>query len=77
MRPWIKRWRDWAMNDPPAHPSSAQAQSMHYSYEKAGLVIENQPIPWNAETVIMEVPPVTAISPGLAEILSWEPVGAV
>src|SRR5580765_2664380 len=27
---------------------------MHHSYEKAGLVIDNQPIPWNADAVIVE-----------------------
>jgi hypothetical protein len=27
---------------------------MHYSYEKGGLVIDSQPIPWNADTVIVE-----------------------
>src|ERR1700736_4304816 len=54
MWPWIKRWRDWVMNDSPLYRSSAQAQSMHYSYEKGGLVIDNQPIPWNAETVVVE-----------------------
>ena len=27
---------------------------MHHSYEKAGIVIDNQPIPWNADAVIVE-----------------------
>jgi len=27
---------------------------MHYSYEKGGLVIDNQPIPWNADAVVVE-----------------------
>jgi hypothetical protein len=55
MWPWIKRWRDWAMTDLwPLPRHTAQAQSMHYSYEKAGLVIDSQPIPWNADTVVVE-----------------------
>jgi hypothetical protein len=27
---------------------------MHYSYEKGGLVIDGQPIPWNADAVVVE-----------------------
>jgi len=27
---------------------------MHHSYEKGGLVIDNQPIPWNADAVVVE-----------------------
>jgi hypothetical protein len=27
---------------------------LHYSYEKAGLTLTNQPIPWNAEAVLVE-----------------------
>ena len=27
---------------------------LHFSYEKAGLTIQNQPIPWNAEAVLVE-----------------------
>jgi hypothetical protein len=27
---------------------------MHYSYEKAGLTVDNQPIPWNADAVLVE-----------------------
>src|SRR5262249_17692438 len=30
------------------------AHDMHHSYEKGGLVIDNQPIPWNADAVIVE-----------------------
>jgi hypothetical protein len=55
MWPWIKHWRDWAMNDLwPLPRPSAHAQSIHCSYEKGGLVIDGQPIPWNADTVIVE-----------------------
>jgi hypothetical protein len=55
MWPWIKRWRDWAMNDLwSMHRISPQPQALHYSYEKAGLTIHEQPIPWNAEVVLVE-----------------------
>jgi hypothetical protein len=55
MWPWIKRWRDWAMNDLwPFYRISPQPQAIHYSYEKAGLTVIDQPIPWNAEAVVVE-----------------------
>jgi len=55
MWPWIKRWRDWAMNDLwSMHRSNPQPQALHYSYEKAGLTLRDQPIPWNAEAVLVE-----------------------
>jgi hypothetical protein len=31
-----------------------QTQALHYSYEKAGLNVANQPIPWGAEAVLVE-----------------------
>ena len=56
MWPWIKRWRDWAMHDLwPMHRTGPQPQALHYSYEKAGLTLHDQPIPWNAEAVLVEV----------------------
>src|SRR5260370_17175283 len=55
MLPWLKRWRDWAMHDLwPLYRSSPQPQALHYSYEKAGLTLHDQPIPWNAEAVLVE-----------------------
>ena len=55
MWPWIKHWRDWAMNDLwPLYRISPQPQALHYSYEKAGLTLHDQPIPWNAEAVLVE-----------------------
>ncbi|HEX5272113.1 MAG TPA: hypothetical protein VFW33_16565 [Gemmataceae bacterium] len=55
MWPWIKRWRDWAMNDLwPFYRVSPQPQAIHYSYEKAGLTVLDQPIPWNAEAVVVD-----------------------
>jgi hypothetical protein len=55
MWPWIKRWRDWAMHELwPLYRISPQPQALHYSYEKAGLTLSNQPIPWTAEAVVVE-----------------------
>jgi hypothetical protein len=52
---WIKRWRDWAMHDLwPLNRLGQQPQALHFSYEKAGLTIPDQPIPWNAEAVLVE-----------------------
>src|SRR5262245_15963616 len=64
MWPWTKRWRDWAMHNLWPFPrAGAQPQALHYSFEKAGLVLQNQPIPWNAEAVLVEalmrLPPTT------------------
>ena len=55
MWPWIKRWRDWAMHDLwPLYRIGPQPQALHFSYEKAGLIVHDQPIPWNAEAVLVE-----------------------
>src|SRR5438093_2920644 len=55
MWPWIKRWHDWAMRDLwSSHRTSPQPQALHYSFEKAGLTLHDQPIPWNAEAVLVE-----------------------
>ena len=55
MWPLIKRWRDWAMHDLwPLNRFGPQPQALHYSYEKAGLTLHDQPIPWNAEAVLVE-----------------------
>jgi hypothetical protein len=34
--------------------SGPQSQALHFSYEKAGLTLDHQPIPWNAEAVLVE-----------------------
>ena len=55
MWPWIKRWRDWVMTDLlPTYRIGAQPRALHFSFEKAGLVLHDQPIPWNAEAVLVE-----------------------
>jgi hypothetical protein len=38
----------------PLHRTGPQPQALHYSYEKAGLTLDDQPIPWNAEAVVVE-----------------------
>src|SRR5580658_7018904 len=55
MWPWIKHLSDWAMRDMwPIHRIGPQPQALHFSYEKAGLTLHDQPIPWNAEAVLVE-----------------------
>lgn len=55
MWPWIKRWRDWAMNDFwPLRRLGHRPQAVHVSYEKAGLTVHDQAVPWNAEAVLVE-----------------------
>jgi hypothetical protein len=36
------------------HRNGLQPQALHFSYEKAGLTVDEQPIPWNAEAVVVE-----------------------
>lgn len=40
----------------PAGPrrTGLEPQALHYSYEKAGLILDDQPIPWNADAVLVE-----------------------
>jgi hypothetical protein len=56
MRPSIKRWHGSAMRDlwNLFRTSGPQSQALHFSYEKAGLTLDNLPIPWNAEAVLVE-----------------------
>jgi len=55
MWPWIKRWLDWAMHDLwPMHRIGPRPQVLHHSYEKAGLTVLDQAIPWNAEAVLVD-----------------------
>jgi hypothetical protein len=43
------------MNDLlPTFRITAAPRALHYSFEKAGLVLHDQPIPWSAEAVIVE-----------------------
>ncbi|WP_020473180.1 hypothetical protein [Zavarzinella formosa] len=52
---WIKPWHDWLMNEivTPRRLAS-QSQAVYYRSEKAGLTLENQPVPWCAEAVVVE-----------------------
>jgi hypothetical protein len=55
MWPWIRHWRDWAMHDLwNLTRSGPQPKTLHYSFEKAGLILHDQPVPWNAEAVVVE-----------------------
>ncbi len=55
MWPWIKRWRDWVMdNIRPRSRIGPQPQALYHSFEKAGLTLHGQSIPWNAEAVLVE-----------------------
>jgi hypothetical protein len=54
---WLfpKRWRGWAMNKLQSLlRSGPQSQSLHVSYEKAGLILHDPAIPWNADAVLVE-----------------------
>jgi hypothetical protein len=55
MWPSIKRWHDWAMHNLwPFSRSSPHSQTLHYSFERAGLTLSGQPIPWTADSVLVE-----------------------
>jgi len=52
---WIRHWRDWAMNEiVTPRRLAGQPQSLYFRSEKGGLTLENQPVPWCAEAVIVE-----------------------
>src|SRR4051794_13865512 len=38
----------------PTYRITSAPRALHYSFEKAGLVLHDQPIPWNAEAVLVE-----------------------
>lgn len=55
MRHWIKPWLDWLMNDIVIpRRLAAQSQPIYYRSEKAGLLLDQQPVPWCADAVIVE-----------------------
>src|SRR5260370_4249967 len=55
MRQSMKRFRDWAMNElRTLTRTGPQPQALHVSYEKAGLILQDAAIPWNAEAVLVE-----------------------
>src|SRR5262245_38355483 len=56
MWPSMTNWRDWAKpRFWPAGPGAPRAQTVRFLYEKCGLQIRDEPIPWCAESVIVEV----------------------
>ena len=78
MWPWIKRWRDWAMSDFwPFSRLNPQPQAIHYSYEKAGLLVHDQPIPWNADSVSVDARLQMRGSAGRRNYWSWDSRGQV
>jgi hypothetical protein len=52
---WIRRWLDWAMNELARNRSRSPEQAVHLHYEKAGLQLLGPLIPWNAESVVLEL----------------------
>ncbi|HLW65826.1 MAG TPA: hypothetical protein VKS79_10940 [Gemmataceae bacterium] len=51
----MKRWRDWLMNDlRPLLRLGPKPQALHFSYEKAGLVLHDPYVPWNADAILVE-----------------------
>ncbi|MEI7686994.1 MAG: hypothetical protein WCL32_18400 [Planctomycetota bacterium] len=42
------------MTTPHAQRAAPSSQGLHFSFEKAGLTLDRQPIPWNAEAVLVE-----------------------
>ncbi len=52
---WIKRWLDSKMHELwPPYRIGPRSQAMHFRYEKAGRSVDDQPIPWNAEAVLVQ-----------------------
>ena len=56
----------------------AQTSGLYYSFEKAGLTLDRQPIPWNAEAVLVEaiVSVVAATASRIERNRMREPSGA-
>jgi hypothetical protein len=52
---WIRHWRDWAMNEiVTPRRLAGQPQALYFRCEKGGLTLDNQPVPWSAEAVVVE-----------------------
>jgi hypothetical protein len=55
MRHSIRPWLDWVMTDLLAlSRPRPHGQPFHVRYEKAGLTLAGSPVPWNAESVVVE-----------------------
>jgi hypothetical protein len=52
---WIRHWRDWAMNEiVTPRRLAGQPQAVYFRFEKGGLTLDNQAVPWSAEAVVVE-----------------------
>ena len=52
----IRRLRGWAMSElRTVTRTGPQPQALHVSYEKAGLILHDAAVPWNADAVLVEV----------------------
>jgi hypothetical protein len=52
---WIRHWRDWLMSEiVTPRRLAAQPQALYFRSEKGGLTLDNQPVPWSAEAVVVE-----------------------
>ncbi len=55
MRHSIRPWLDWVMTDLLAlSRPRPHGQPFHVRYEKAGLTLAGPPVPWNAESIVVE-----------------------
>jgi hypothetical protein len=55
---WFKRWQHWLtckLPWPLQRLRGPQVRDIQFSYEKTGLVVHNEPVPWNAEAVMVEM----------------------
>ena len=69
----IKRWRDWAMHELASGTRpDGNVAGLHFGYEKSGLRVRDQAIPWNAETVFVE-----AELPACGSVIVAEPLTAM
>lgn len=54
---WIKLWRDWVGREilrPFQRPQVPRPHGLAFSYEKAGITVRDEPIPWNTDAVQLE-----------------------
>jgi hypothetical protein len=54
---WSKRWQTWLTHKlarPFLRLSGPKLRALRFRYEKVGLTVADEPIPWNAEAVLVE-----------------------
>jgi len=55
MWPFNRRWPAWLMNElRSALRGGPQSQALHIGYEKAGQVLHDAAVPWNADAILVE-----------------------